>query len=263
MDEKLNKRLHSELNSFQQIWNGGYFEGSVKSELSPSTYGTSGYMSVLYATYLKCIKPYIKDDTVVLEIGPGKGAWTKTMLPAKKIVVMDALSAEHNDFWNFIGKQPNVEYIQVTDFLCSQLPENFFNYMFSFGCLCHISFDGITEYAKNIFPKLKSGCNCFWMIADYDKVNSSRQRDEELDIFKHLFKLKKNYLPFYYLYKLIRIRKKKRIFNKNEGDKISPGRWYHAGVERTSAMLENIGYRIIESDVGTVHRDPIIHFTKD
>jgi hypothetical protein len=261
MNEIQKERLQLQLKSFQQIWKGGYFEGSVLSELSFSTYGVSGYMSVLYATYLKCIKPYIKDDTVVLEIGPGRGAWTKAMLPAKKIVALDALSAEHNGFWNFIGKESHVEYIQVSDFSCSQLPENFFNYMFSFGCLCHISFDGITEYAKNIFPKLKSGCNCFWMIADYDKVNSSRLREEELDIFKHLFRLKKKYLPFYYAYKLLR--KKKRMFNKNESDTPSPGRWYHAGTNRCCSMLENMGYRIIEKDVETIHRDPIIHFTKD
>ena len=37
------------------------------------------------------------------------------------------------------------------------LPEDYFNYMFSFGCLCHVSFEGISEYAENIFPKLQIG----------------------------------------------------------------------------------------------------------
>lgn len=41
-----------------------------------------------------------------------------------------------------------------------------------------------------------------------------------------------------------------------------PGRWYHAGVEKTCLMLESLSYRVIEPDVGLCHRDPIIHFTK-
>ena len=192
MSDKLTERLQSELASFQTIWKGGYFEGPVLSELQFSGgYGSCGYMSVIYATYLKCIKPYINSESVVLEIGPGRGTWTKTMLGANKVVVMDALSAEYNDFWRFVGDRPNVEYIQVKDFSCDQLPDNFFNYVFSFGCLCHISFDGIAEYATNLFPKLKSGCNCFWMIADYDKANSIPMREGDLDIYIHLLERKK------------------------------------------------------------------------
>jgi hypothetical protein len=45
-------------------------------------------------------------------------------------------------------------------------------------------------------------------------------------------------------------------------DQPIPGRWYNAGLERTCAMLEDAGYRIIDPDVGSLHRDPIIHFVK-
>jgi len=261
MDERLNKRLQSELESFQTLWKGGYFEGPVESELHFSGYGSCGYMSVLHATYLRCIKPYINNKTIALEIGPGRGTCTKSMLDAKKIFVMDALSAEHNDFWKYTGNPANVEYIQVTDFSCSKLPDNYFNYMFSLGCLCHISFEGVSEYAKNIFPKLKSGCNCFWMIADYDKFNTIRERENDLDIYIHLFKRKKKFLPLYYIYKIFK--KKKPTFHKEEDDTPWPGRWYHTGLDRCCEMLEKTGYRIIDKDVETLHRDPIIHFTRD
>ena len=108
MNETLDKRLQQELNSFKTLWKGGFYEGDVLAELHWSTYGSCGYMSVLHATYLRCIKPYVNQDSTVLEIGPGRGTWTKTMLHAKKIMVMDALSAEHNDFWNFIGEKPKI-----------------------------------------------------------------------------------------------------------------------------------------------------------
>jgi len=66
-----------------------------------------------------------------------------------------------------------LKYFQVDDFSCSILPDNHFDYMFSFGCLCHVSLEGITAYAQNLFGKLKPGANCFWMIADYAQLNAS------------------------------------------------------------------------------------------
>ena len=57
---------------------GGYFEGDP---LDPNGAGAiiTG-MSVLYATTLCCIKPYVNADSMVLEIGAGRGAWTRTTL---------------------------------------------------------------------------------------------------------------------------------------------------------------------------------------
>jgi hypothetical protein len=42
----------------------------------------------------------------------------------------------------------------------------------------------------------------------------------------------------------------------------APGRWYHAGTDRTCGMLEACGYRVLDRDVQVSHRDPVIHFTK-
>ena len=76
-------KLAEEIASFEGLWKGGYYEGDPLDPLSRSTFGNYGYVSVLYATYLACIKPYITAETRALELGPGRGAWTKTMLSAK------------------------------------------------------------------------------------------------------------------------------------------------------------------------------------
>ena len=263
MDTVPNSKLQKELESFQTLWQGGYFEGDVLDPLASSTYGRTGFMSILYATYLKSIKPYINANTVALEIGPGRGTWTKTMLGAKKIVVMDALSAEHNGFFGYVGKQPHVQYTQVSDFLCTDLPDDTFNYMFSFGCLCHVSFEGISSYAKNLYPKLKSGSNCFWMIADYDRFNALASREDELDLLMRILRKRKMLSPLLSLYTYYIGKNKKMVpLNKNEDDTPRPGRFYHAGIDRCCEMLEKNGYVVIERDTGTNHRDPIIHFSK-
>jgi len=118
----MNIDLKQEIKSFDGVWRGGYYEGDPLDPLASSTYGQIGYVSVLHATWLRCIKPYVSQDTVALELGPGRGGWTKTLLPAREVWALDALSAEHNHFWQYIGPQRHVRYVQVEDLSCSILP---------------------------------------------------------------------------------------------------------------------------------------------
>ncbi len=259
----MTEKLKEELSSFQGLWRGGYHEGDPLNPLARSGYGQIGYMSVLRVTYLRCIKPYINAETRAIEIGPGRGAWTKTMLAAKEIWALDAMSAEYNQFWEYVGKQPNVKYFQVEDFSCAMLPDNYFNYMFSFGCLCHVSFAGIEEYAKNLFPKLKPGANCFWLVADYEKYNRVVEDWKNNSIWSAAAPRGRRFAPARKLLEwFMRLDHKFSRQLPDANDKPSPGRWYHAGISRTCEMLRKFGYEIIDQDVETLLRDPIIHFCK-
>jgi hypothetical protein len=262
MDSIVDDRLKGELESFQKLWQGGYFEGQPLDPLGPSAYAQLGFISILHATYLRCIKPYVTSRTIALELGPGRGAWTKCLLPAKEVYALDALSAEHNGFFQYLGssgiKPQNVKYFQVHDFLCKDLPENHFDFLFSHGCLCHVSFDGIRQYARNINPKLRSGSNCFWMIADYEKYNAAYAN---LSIWNALDKaVPPQGKPL--VAQLKQMMDKVHHISLGEDDVPSPGRWYHAGTRRTCEMLQEVGYEIVDPDVGTNLRDPIIHFRK-
>jgi len=257
-----------ELKSFQGLWKGGYFEGDPLDPLGWSSYGPIGFISGIHATYLRCVKPYINEKTVALEIGPGRGAWTKTMLSAQEIWTMDALSAEHNGFWDYIPieEKSRIRYLEVQDFSCEELPPNHFNYMFSFGTLCHVSFSGMEEYAKNIYPALKKGANCFWMIADYSKYNTAIRSLSNIGIFHRVIqprfkgkKLTQLLLTLLYGHRKISVGGTLPV---DQDDLPSPGRWYDAGLAKTCRMLEDQGYEILDSDVGTSLRDPIIHFRK-
>lgn len=259
----MNRKLADELKVFQELWKGGYYEGDPLDPLAMSGYKQLGFMSVLHATYLRCIKPYINDRTVSLEIGPGRGAWTKALLPSKEIYVLDALPEEHNRFFEYLEYPKNVKYFQVTDFGCDVLPDNYFDYMFSFGCLCHVSFEGITEYAVNIYPKLRRGSNCFWMVADYDKFNSTISNLNSLSIYSALMPRRRRYWPLKWIFVYLMKREKLQLLTADENsDPMPGGRWYHAGIEKTCSMLKDVGYEIVDSDVGTSLRDPIIHFIK-
>jgi len=257
-------RLGQELASFQGLWKGGYWAADP---LRPqgSVYGIFGQMGTSHATYLRCIKPYVNEQSTVLEIGPGRGAWTKTLLRAKRVHCMDALSAENNGFWENIGRRENVTYEQVRDFSCSSLQDDSFTYAFSYDALCHVSFEGITAYAKNLFPKLRAGGNGFFMVADYEKYNSFVSALDEHSALATL--LPKNKMPWLRaLWRPINEYYAKRYglhpLDMREADTPRPGRWYHAGTARTCAMLRDVGYEVLDEDVGTDFRSPIIHFAK-
>ena len=252
----------NEIAAFEGLWEGGYYEGDPTVPLTKSSYVGFGYISTLYATYLRCIRPYIKPDTIALEIGPGRGTWTKGLLGARDVWVMDALSAEHNGFFEYLKHPENVKYFQVEDFECRDLPDDHFDYMFSFGCLCHVSFDGITQYADNVFDKLKPGANCFWMVADKTRYEQFRKYADHFDIWKQLSPTRRKLAVFRPFFNTFSKMMKPEFMVKDDFEVKKQGHWYDAGVARTCEMLEKRGYKIIEQDVGTVPRDPVIHFIK-
>ena len=110
MDATVDDRLKTELRSVQNKWHGGYFEGQPLEPMATSPYLQVGFISILHATYLRCIKPYIDSRTVALEIGPGRGAWTKCLLPCRHVYALDALSAGHNRFFEYLRHRSNVSY---------------------------------------------------------------------------------------------------------------------------------------------------------
>ena len=284
-------QLSKELKSFQDVWQGGYYEGNPLDSLGPSSFGEFGYISTLYAVYVYCIRPYVTSSTAVLEIGPGRGAWTKTMLHAREIWCLDAKSREDNEIDFYLGCPKNLNYFQVKDFACCELPDDKFDYFFSFGALCHVSWTGIEQYIHNLYPKLRHGAHGFIMVADYDKANQlmidpwrynvidrvhSAKRMWLLRALDHfigksvgkrslfLDSLAENYKNRLARFLGIRLlgKTKVRFKDKQEDDVPRPGRWYHAGIERTVALLERVGFEVIERDVDLVPRDPVIHFRK-
>src|SRR5215211_8441597 len=88
--------LVSTSHEFEIAWPQGYFEGNPLDPIGPSTYLTYGYLSSLYVTYKVCIEPYIDAHTTVLEIGPGRGAWTKAILASepRKVWAVDVTPPE-------------------------------------------------------------------------------------------------------------------------------------------------------------------------
>lgn len=262
--DAVSDRLADEIRSFGNLWPGGYFEGDPLDPRSASSYPFEmSFVSILHVTYLVCIKPYVTPETVALEIGPGRGAWSKAILSRnpRELVCLDALPAEHNGFWTYVGRDERVKYIQVSDFECADLPENKFNFVFSFGCLCHISPEGVEAYFRNLHGKLRSGANAFVMIADYGKYNKAIREAGESNFLRDLFRARR-YWPIRAQLELLKGLFDPAQKSTSESPAAMPGRWYHLGIDRACEMLEKHGYEVVCTDLEVNFRDPVIHFRK-
>jgi hypothetical protein len=262
----INKDADQHFQSFNAIWRGGYFEGDPMDPMGPSKYRRLGYISILYAVYQVCVRPYIYPETVALEIGPGRGAWTKGMLGAREVWCMDAKSREDNRIDDYLDHPKNLVYHQVSDYLCRIIPDNTFTYLFSFGCLCHVPWEGVCQYAANLFPKMRSGAEAFWMVADYDKRNLVSREFPQYDVYART-------LPAG-IFKWLEWWNQRRrgrywghgheppLDKKDDAKQGNPGRWYHSGASRTASMLKQVGYQVLSEDIGLLPRDALLHFRK-
>ncbi len=265
---KTQEELGEELRSFQSLWEGGFYQGDPADPLF-GLYGLHSYMGVSHAILCACVRPYVRPGVTALEIGCGRGAWTRHMLGAGTVYCLDALSAEHNGFWEHVGRHDHVRYFKVDDFTMSMVPEDGVDFVFSYDALCHVSFDGISAYARSLFPRMRRGAVAFWMVADYGKYNAfvaSLERTNVLNAVRgwsggRLYRLASRLV----IGRMNRWSVRKyglRRLEPDGDDAARPGRWYDAGGARTVAMLREVGYEIVSEDMGLDFRSPIIQFRK-
>ena len=167
------KMFYSEDRQFEAfddvLWEDGYHHtGEVMNPANSASDGGQGV--TYYEIYRGGVQPFVVPDSNVLEIGPGRGSWTKALLRAQEVWALDAKSLENNRIMDYLGSPKNLRYVQVSDFECADLSEDYFDFLFSYGVFCHIPWDGIAAYMRNLYPKLKTGAPGIISISD-DKKN--------------------------------------------------------------------------------------------
>lgn len=251
-----------EISDFTSEWPGGYFEGDPRDPFASSSYLSLGYISVLHATYLACIKPHVTNDTTVLEIGPGRGAWTKAILELspKAIWAVDAASDEHSGFSDYVGQSPRVRHRQISDESLSIVPDGEVNFFFSFGVFCHLPESIVSNYLVSLSSKMSPGAHGYFMVADFDQHDFHVRHNDALD---HLFALRRfavERIVHRTMTSLFPHKLKGGLRHKDPGQGAS--QWYNIGKERASEIAGAAGFNVVERDVGTCPRDPIIHIVR-
>jgi hypothetical protein len=183
-------------------------------------------------------------------------------------------TAEHNGFWQHVGEENRgkVRYLQVSEFSCSALPDERFDFLFSYGTFCHIPVEGQRLYLRNLLAKMRKGAIAAIMIADYDKYNSAIRQHGNLSLAlrrypsglafgRKLFDLGRAVRDVAYL--LMRRRPPGVLFDpmalRDKGAvQRDQGAWFHAGTDETCRFARSVGWEIVNPDVGLCVRDPLI-----
>jgi SAM-dependent methyltransferase len=236
------KKILDEINSFQNIWHGGFRSGYDEKRNQ------------------KGIEEYLKNNMKgknCLEIGCGGGRWSRFIYDLNifdEIYCIDVLSAEHNNFWEYVGneKKDKIKYFHIKDLNLDFIPFDFLDYVFSYDVFCHISYSSQQKYLENLYKKCKLNCKLFIMYADANKYFQS----EPYNIYIQENAQREKGKIFSNNQELIKI-----LIDDCDSDPI-PGRWYWIGIVKFINLLLRYNYKILKIDLNIDKTNPITLFEK-
>lgn len=178
--------------------------------------------------FMEAVLPYLKPDSVVLELGPGKGSWSRAILeniPDGQLHVVD-----YQDVSRWLEPEKYDKRLichKVDDNLFSSVEDDCFDFFWSFGVLCHNNVEQIGEILKNSLCKMKPGGVAVHQYADWKKLE--------------IWGWKKGRVPLEFK------------------DKKDEDIWWPRNDEATMVdIAKEAGWEVLNGDLGLLRRDSII-----
>jgi hypothetical protein len=143
--------------------------------------------------FRKAIVPYLQTDSKVLELGPGRGSWSRAILTT--ISEGELHTVDFQDVSPWLDPQAcggRLICHQVHDNTLAGIPENYFDFFWSFGVLCHNETRSIFEILLHARHKMKRGALSVHQYGDWNKLDRfgwnrggvpeafKNQRDQEI-----------------------------------------------------------------------------------
>jgi hypothetical protein len=182
--------------------------------------------------FFKGVLPYLKNNSKVLELGPGAGSWSRPILkyiPDGELTTLDFQDVEP---WlkpqKYNGRLKCYK-IENNDY--SFLPDNYFDLFFSFGVLCHNNSSLIKEILSNALTKMKNGGYAVHMHGNWNKLDK--------------FGWERGTVPV--------------EFKDKPDDEIW---WPRNNSEKMKSVAEEAGWKVLNPDLNLIERDSIILLQK-
>lgn len=234
-DAQPNKELPMPtLNWLKKEFDYGYDSGNVAS-LIPNRIRRSEE-SKIGGSYRKVfqrgIKPFLKPDSQVLELGPGRGAWSRSILnliPQGRLQTVD-----FQDVRQWLSPQRYDQRLvchQVTDNTFGCIENESIDFFWSMGVLCHNNQTHVREILTSAFEKLRPGAHSCHQFADWKKLNQ--------------YGWQRGGVP--------------EEFQQMNDDEIW---WPRNSTQDMVAIAESIGWEVVQKDLGLLRRDGLILLRK-
>lgn len=121
--------------------------------------------------FMEAARPHLHDSSVVMELGPGRGSWTHALLtyvPRGQVHTVDFV--EVSEWLRAEDHGGRLVNHRVQDDSFDSLPDDAFDFFFSFGVLCHNTTRAIGEIMGNALPKMRPGGIAIHQYGDWDKL---------------------------------------------------------------------------------------------
>ena len=162
------------LNWLKREFHYGYDSGNIlsyfpnaKRKSEESKIGGS-YRNIFY----KAIKPYLQKNSHVLELGPGKGSWTRAILsiiPYGELHTLDYVDVKPWLLPDQYKGRLICHTVEDNNFSCVE--DGYFDFYWSFGVLNHNNLDMIRTIFKNSIMKMKPGAFAVHNYGDWNKLD--------------------------------------------------------------------------------------------
>jgi SAM-dependent methyltransferase len=121
--------------------------------------------------FMKAARPHLEPSSTVMELGPGRGSWTRALLhfvPEGQVHTVD-----YQDVTEWLRPDEfggRLHCHQVDDNSFAPLADGAFDFFFSFGVLCHNTTQAIGEVMANALPKMRPGGVAVHQYGDWEKL---------------------------------------------------------------------------------------------
>ncbi len=208
----------------------GYDSGNVLSWFPSLTrYREEKAVGASYRkVFWRGLAPYLSSSSKVLELGPGRGSWSRAILSVVTNGQLHTVDyVDVNQWLNPVQYDGRLICHQVQDNNFHELPEGYFDTFWSFGVLCHNNIENIEIILANARAKMKPGGIAVHQYADWRKLDK--------------FGWQKGRVP--------------------ENFKSMPDQdvwWPRNDQETMSRVAERAGWAIVTPDLGLMARDSIV-----
>lgn len=152
----------------------GYDSGNVLSWIPNLTrYREEKAIGASYRrVFWQGLAPYLKPVSHVLELGPGRGAWSRAIL--SRITQGELHTVDYVDVREWLEPSKYAGRLvchQVSDNSFNELPDGYFDVFWSFGVLCHNNIENIENILTNARSKVKPGAIAIHQYGDWNKLD--------------------------------------------------------------------------------------------
>jgi len=182
--------------------------------------------------FVRGVRPHLERSSVVLELGPGRGSWTRALLscvPEGQVHTVDFQDV--TEWMHPEDYEGRLVCHQVDDNSFESLPDDTFDVFFSFGVLCHNTTDAIQKILANALPKMRPGGVAIHQYGDWQKLIALGWDDD-----RHGVQAVIRELP----------------------DDHQGNFWPRNDPERMAAVCREVGWVVEEPDLGFFERDSVV-----